>query len=138
MSLVRSIRDQLRGNLHDAAILGGLLVGAVVLVVLAALGWLSLGYQVLLWALLPLALFSVARTHHHWYLDPTYPAWAIIAAFGCLALMRYLEQRGRTLLPLCLIATALLACEVRFTVWLAERNRGARKRVMSRSSCESS
>ena len=58
MSLVRSVRDQLRGNLHDAAALGGLLAGVVALVVLAALGWLPLGYQVLLWGLL-LAGFTV-------------------------------------------------------------------------------
>ena len=36
----------------------------------------------LLWtyALVPLVLFSLARTHHGHYILPTYPAWAILAA----------------------------------------------------------
>src|SRR5436305_1686032 len=33
-----------------------------------------------LWTAVPLVLFSIARTHHHWYLDPVYPALAMMAA----------------------------------------------------------
>src|SRR4051794_23147460 len=61
MSLVRSVRDQVRGNLHDAAALGGLAAGAVALGVLGALGWLPLGYQVLLWGLLLVGLVVVGK-----------------------------------------------------------------------------
>jgi 4-amino-4-deoxy-L-arabinose transferase-like glycosyltransferase len=48
----------------------------------------------LLWALLPLTLFSLARTHHHWYLDPTYPAWAMLAALAVLELSRRVPWRA--------------------------------------------
>ncbi|MGH8268451.1 MAG: hypothetical protein ACRES1_00190, partial [Steroidobacteraceae bacterium] len=63
----------------------------------------------LLWALLPLALFSLARTHHHWYLDPTYPAWAILAAYAVLKTFRLMPWR----IALACSALALLTCEVR-------------------------
>jgi 4-amino-4-deoxy-L-arabinose transferase-like glycosyltransferase len=32
------------------------------------------------YALIPVLLFSIVRTHHSWYIVPTYPAWAILAA----------------------------------------------------------
>jgi len=32
------------------------------------------------YALIPVTLFSIVRTHHSWYIVPTYPAWAILAA----------------------------------------------------------
>ncbi len=63
----------------------------------------------LLWALLPLALFSLARTHHHWYLDPTYPAWALLAAQAVLRTFRLMPLGA----ALCCSILALLACEAR-------------------------
>ena len=32
------------------------------------------------YALIPVVLFSIVRTHHSWYIVPTYPAWAILGA----------------------------------------------------------
>lgn len=71
----------------------------------------------LLWAMLPLALFSIARTHHHWYLDPTYPAWAILAALAVLKSFRLMPSS----LALSCSALALLACEARLLGHIALR-----------------
>lgn len=75
---------------------------------------LSLRHQailrlLLLWALLPLALFSLARTHHHWYLDPTYPAWAMLAALAVLKSFRIMPWQ----MALSCGILALLTCEAR-------------------------
>ena len=32
-----------------------------------------------LWIAVPRVLFSVAQTHHHWYMDPLYPALAAVS-----------------------------------------------------------
>src|SRR5262249_10108538 len=42
----------------------------------------------LLWTLVPLVLFSLSRTQHHWYLHPIYPACAMLAALAALTLLR--------------------------------------------------
>ena len=54
----------------------------------------------LLWVLVPLVLFSVSRTQHHWYLDPSYPAWAMLGALAVLVPLALCEVRVlyRTLL----------------------------------------
>jgi hypothetical protein len=68
---------------------------------------------VLAWALVPLVAFSLAHTQHHWYLDPTYPAWSMLAANAALGLMAAGEsQRNRAGL-VALILVGVLACEVR-------------------------
>ncbi|HEX4964362.1 MAG TPA: glycosyltransferase family 39 protein [Thermoanaerobaculia bacterium] len=75
------------------------------------------------WALVPLLLFSVSRTQHHWYLDPTYPAWAMLAAIAVLALVRQAPlPRRRAALAACILVPLAL-CEVRvlYRVLLAER-----------------
>lgn len=70
----------------------------------------------LLWALVPLAMFSIAHTHHHWYMDPSYPAWAMIAAAGCLALMRSVPPQLPRQLVASLILLAFIGCELRFAL----------------------
>lgn len=66
----------------------------------------------LLWALVPLLTFSLARTQHHWYLDPTYPAWSMLTAIAALRLMGLSAQPVR-LLVVGLVMIGLLLCEVR-------------------------
>ena len=73
----------------------------------------------LLWALLPLALFSLARTHHHWYLDPSYPAWAILGALAVLKSFRLMPWR----IALSCSALALLVCEARLIGHIVLRER---------------
>lgn len=66
----------------------------------------------LLWALVPLVAFSLARTQHHWYLDPTYAAWSMLSAIAAIRLIGSSTPSLR--LPvLGLLVVALLLCEVR-------------------------
>jgi len=67
---------------------------------------------VLLWALVPLVTFSIARTKHHWYLDPTYPALSMLAAAASLNLMALSARRGRVVVA-SLLVLGLLFCESR-------------------------
>jgi 4-amino-4-deoxy-L-arabinose transferase-like glycosyltransferase len=74
------------------------------------------GVGLLVWcyALIPLVLFTAARTHHSWYIVPTYPAWAILGAASIVDLYRcaHSSDVGRV----CVGAVAvvgLLACEAR-------------------------
>jgi ABC-type transport system involved in multi-copper enzyme maturation permease subunit len=61
MSAVRTIRDLVRGRPGESAALLGLVGGAACLVAAAALGWLPLGYQVLLWVLVLAGFIAVGR-----------------------------------------------------------------------------
>jgi hypothetical protein len=75
-----------------------------------------------LWALLPLLAFSLARTQHHWYLDPTYPAWSILAAVAILNLMTLGALLGR-ITAMSFLVIGLLFCEARilFRVFRTDR-----------------
>jgi hypothetical protein len=77
----------------------------------------------LLWALVPLCLFSLARTQHHWYLDPTYPAWAILAAVALLKVLKYMRLEFNRVILVCVTVLALLGCEWRFVQRVATRDR---------------
>jgi 4-amino-4-deoxy-L-arabinose transferase-like glycosyltransferase len=66
-----------------------------------------------LWIGIPFVFFSVVRTQHHWYLDPTYPALAMVAAGGALLLVERTPPRRRTLAIAALVALPLALCEAR-------------------------
>jgi 4-amino-4-deoxy-L-arabinose transferase-like glycosyltransferase len=66
----------------------------------------------LLWAFVPLLAFSLARTQHHWYLDPTYAAWSMLTAIAALRLTSSSAPPLRLLL-VGLVMVALVLCEVR-------------------------
>jgi 4-amino-4-deoxy-L-arabinose transferase-like glycosyltransferase len=66
----------------------------------------------LLWALVPLTAFTLARTKHHWYLDPTYPAWSMLSAIAVLQLIGSTTARLR-LATVALVVLCLVLCEVR-------------------------
>jgi hypothetical protein len=66
-----------------------------------------------LWTAVPLVLFSAARTHHHWYLDPVYPALAMVTACALLALLRRVSPARRGLALVACFLLPLLFCEVR-------------------------
>jgi 4-amino-4-deoxy-L-arabinose transferase-like glycosyltransferase len=78
---------------------------------------------VLLWALVPLVLFSLSRTQHHWYLDPSYPAWALLAALAATSLLRRFRPERRTAALVACVLLPLVLCEVRvlYRVLVAER-----------------
>lgn len=77
----------------------------------------------LLWALVPFVLFSLARTQHHWYLDPVYPAWALLGAVALTSILRQIPTEGRRAVLLALVATLVLACEVRVLDRVLDRDR---------------
>ncbi|HEX4023703.1 MAG TPA: glycosyltransferase family 39 protein [Steroidobacteraceae bacterium] len=77
---------------------------------------------VLLWALVPLVTFSLARTHHHWYLDPSYPAWSILAAGALLELLA-LSAGGRRVALSSLLVLAVLFCEGRILIRIGLKDR---------------
>jgi hypothetical protein len=66
-----------------------------------------------LWIGIPFVFFSVVRTQHHWYLDPTYPALAMVAAGCALLLVERTPPRRRTLAIAALVALPLALCEAR-------------------------
>jgi 4-amino-4-deoxy-L-arabinose transferase-like glycosyltransferase len=68
---------------------------------------------VLLWAAAPLAFVSLIQTQHHWYLDPIFPAFAMLAAGGALLLVERTPDRLRTLAVAVLVALPLALCEAR-------------------------
>ncbi|HTQ81027.1 MAG TPA: glycosyltransferase family 39 protein, partial [Thermoanaerobaculia bacterium] len=76
-----------------------------------------------LWALVPLLLFSLSRTQHHWYLDPSYPAWAMLSALAALRLVRAVRpaRRGAVLLGCVLVPLALCEVRILYRVLVAER-----------------
>ncbi|HSS48894.1 MAG TPA: glycosyltransferase family 39 protein, partial [Thermoanaerobaculia bacterium] len=77
----------------------------------------------LLWTLVPLVLFSVSRTQHHWYLDPSYPGWAMLGALAALEVVRRAPEPRRRAAVLACILVPLALCEVRvlYRVLVAER-----------------
>jgi len=76
-----------------------------------------------LWIAVPLVLFSIARTHHHWYLDPVYPVLAMMAAGSLLAVLRRVPpaRRGAALFACFLLP--LVFCEVRLLERVLVRDR---------------
>jgi len=66
-----------------------------------------------LWIVVPLLLFSAARTHHHWYLDPVYPALAAVTAWGLLWVLRRTAPERRTAAFCLLFLLPLAFCEAR-------------------------
>ena len=65
-----------------------------------------------LWIGVPLVLYSLVRTQHHWYLDPIVPALAVVAAGSALLLVDR-AGRWRTLAFAGLVILPLAACEGR-------------------------
>ncbi|HLX07711.1 MAG TPA: glycosyltransferase family 39 protein [Thermoanaerobaculia bacterium] len=66
-----------------------------------------------LWAGVPLVFYSLVRTQHHWYLDPTYPALAMLAAGSALLLVERSPLRLRALALFGLVVLPLAFCEAR-------------------------
>jgi 4-amino-4-deoxy-L-arabinose transferase-like glycosyltransferase len=66
-----------------------------------------------LWVFVPLVVISLVRTQHHWYLDPLYPALAMIAAASALFLIERQPVRWRSAATVGLLVLPLLLCEGR-------------------------
>jgi 4-amino-4-deoxy-L-arabinose transferase-like glycosyltransferase len=92
---------------------------------------LSADFATLIWCytLVPALLFTLARTHHSWYVIPTYPAWAILAAVATLELVKRAEQFSFAPQTASLVIVGLLACETRIAVHIAIHDRMPRSQV---------
>jgi len=73
----------------------------------------EIGRLLVLWIGIPLVFFSAVRTQHHWYLDPTYPALAMVAAGCALFLVERTPPHRRRLAIAALVALPLALCEAR-------------------------
>jgi 4-amino-4-deoxy-L-arabinose transferase-like glycosyltransferase len=75
-------------------------------------------WAVLLWCycLVPLLLFTLARTHHSHYIVPLYPAWAVLGAVAVMELLQT-ARRLRWAVPAAgILMACVLACELRLVV----------------------
>jgi 4-amino-4-deoxy-L-arabinose transferase-like glycosyltransferase len=68
------------------------------------------------WALVPLVGFSLAQTQHHWYLDPSYPAWSLLAANSTLGLLATNTDKRKQALIVGIIISCLVVCEMRLAM----------------------
>jgi len=77
--------------------------------------WLSSDIATLLWcyALIPLAIFTIARTHHSWYIIPTYPAWAVLSAVAALELIECAQRVELDSVVSAMLVIGILSCEAR-------------------------
>jgi 4-amino-4-deoxy-L-arabinose transferase-like glycosyltransferase len=65
------------------------------------------------YAFIPPVLFTLARTHHSWYIIPSYPAWAILAAAAIMEVLQQAERVKFAAAATAMVAVCALACEVR-------------------------
>jgi 4-amino-4-deoxy-L-arabinose transferase-like glycosyltransferase len=76
-----------------------------------------------LWIAIPVVLFSLARTQHHWYLDPIYPACAMLAAPAVLYLAGRAPRRWQAAALAVWIVLPLAFCEARVLKRVLVRDR---------------
>ena len=76
-----------------------------------------------LWIGIPLMLFSLARTQHHWYLDPIYPACAMLAAPAILYLAGRAPRRFQAAALIAFVVLPLAVCEARVILRVIGRDR---------------
>jgi 4-amino-4-deoxy-L-arabinose transferase-like glycosyltransferase len=83
------------------------------------------GVQILLvlWVAVPLVFVSLVRTQHHWYLDPIYPALAMLAAGSALFLVDRVQSPRRTAALVGLVVLPLALCEARLLSRVLTRER---------------
>ena len=92
---------------------------------------LSSDFATLLWcfALIPLVVFTLARTHHSWYIIPTYPAWAILGAVATLEVLKCAKHREFARSAATLVAICVLACEARIVMHIEVYDRMPRSQI---------
>jgi 4-amino-4-deoxy-L-arabinose transferase-like glycosyltransferase len=77
----------------------------------------------ILWVAIPLVFISLVRTQHHWYLDPIYPALAMLAAGSALFLVDRAPSRGRIAALAGLVVLPLALCEARLLTRVLTKDR---------------
>jgi 4-amino-4-deoxy-L-arabinose transferase-like glycosyltransferase len=86
---------------------------------------LSGDFSCLLWCfcLVPLVLFTLARTHHSHYIIPLYPAWAILGAVATMEVLRAVENTPWRAPVAWLLLMCVLACQVRLIMHVEVHDR---------------
>jgi 4-amino-4-deoxy-L-arabinose transferase-like glycosyltransferase len=82
-------------------------------------------FACLLWCycLIPLLLFTLARTHHSHYIIPLYPAWSILGALATVEVLQA-ARRAQWLPPVAWVLTiCILACQARLIAQIEFHNR---------------
>jgi 4-amino-4-deoxy-L-arabinose transferase-like glycosyltransferase len=72
-------------------------------------------FATLLWCycLIPLLLFTLARTHHSHYIIPLYPAWAILGALATMEVLQAARRMHWEAPVACVLTICVVACQVR-------------------------
>ena len=76
-----------------------------------------------LWIGIPFTLFTLVRTQHHWYLDPIYPACAMLAAPAILSLVSRAPRQLSAAALVVLVALPIALCEARLLKRILVRDR---------------
>jgi len=86
---------------------------------------LSGDFGILLWCycLIPLLLFTLARTHHSHYIIPLYPAWAILGAVATMEVLQAARRAQWTIPVVCLLVACIAACEGRLIAHMEVHDR---------------
>jgi 4-amino-4-deoxy-L-arabinose transferase-like glycosyltransferase len=81
--------------------------------------------SVLLWCycLIPVLLFTLARTHHSHYIIPVYPAWAILGAVATTEVLQAARRVQWTTPVVWVLALCVLACEGRLVAHIEVHDR---------------
>lgn len=82
-------------------------------------------FATLLWCycLIPLLLFTLARTHHSHYIIPLYPAWAILAALATMEMLRAVRRTPWEAPVVWLLTICVVACELRMIMHIEVHDR---------------
>lgn len=82
-------------------------------------------FATLLWCycLIPLLLFTLARTHHSHYIIPLYPAWAILGALATMEVLHAARRLQWTTPVVWALTICVVACEVRLVTHMEIRDR---------------
>jgi 4-amino-4-deoxy-L-arabinose transferase-like glycosyltransferase len=86
---------------------------------------LSGDFSTLLWCycLVPLVLFTLARTHHSHYIVPLYPAWSILGAAATLEVLRAAHRTPAAHWVAGVLVVCVLACQLRMVAHIEVHDR---------------
>lgn len=125
--------DPVQASVWDyiGALFDRLMPWPLIVVIASALSWrfahqrLSGDSATLLWCycLIPLALFTLARTHHSHYIVPLYPAWSILGAVATLEMLQAAQRRQWAGWLAGGLALCVLGCEVRLIMHMEIHDR---------------
>ncbi len=125
--------DPVRASVWDyiGALFDRLVPWPLIVIIALTLSWrfagrrLSGDFATLLWCycLVPLVLFTLARTHHSHYIVPLYPAWSILGAAATLEVLAAARRTPSANWVAGTLVVCVLACELRLVVHMEVQDR---------------